>query len=75
MALSAEEKSELRHYICETYHGIGLGLRLTPEVLASFAAKTDDEIREILSAYKANKLQVLADQKAKLDAAMAALQS
>ena len=52
MALTAKQKEELRAYICSKG-------KVTPEILAEYSAKTDEEVIALLAADKAKKLEGL----------------
>ena len=67
MALTNEEKTSLRGFICEQ------GMRITPELLAGIAAKTDEEVRALLASDKIAKLAALEARKSDIEASIAEL--
>ena len=55
--LTAQEKAFLREYLCDPNRGVGISL--SPTVLADFAERSDEEIRIVLSEYKLEKISGL----------------
>lgn len=79
MALTDTEKVNLRQAICDgafsqvnqAPNGQLQRGAITPEVLASVASKSDDEIRAVLLLWKTNKVATLTKQVAQLNAQLA----
>jgi len=68
MAITAQELIDLRIIICSAGSGI------TPTLLASYAEKTDEEIRAMISEYKQRQIDYLTSSKASIESQLSALQ-
>jgi len=65
MALTEQEKDDLRIFICTK--GRLPFATITPSILKEYAIKSDEEIRALLAVDKATKLNNLLEAKAKIE--------
>ena len=69
MALTVTEKREWVEYLLNNGNVFfsGIPRKLTPEYLEVMARKTDEEVRDILDDYKAQRLDILTKKKEKIE--------